>query len=140
MKIAAILAFAWLAACEAPGASTGLLQADQFEDIPVPRAARCRTHHAESFSYRTDTFRCGKFVYDYQGTVAEVVRYFRDTMARAPFSWELKDASGTAEGSTTLVFTKNDERCTVDIDRIPRPETKEQDVLILVRLNYKYHR
>jgi hypothetical protein len=61
-------------------------------------------------------------------------------MARAPFSWELNDATGTAEGSTTLVFTKNDERCTVDIDRVPRPETKEQDVLILVRLNYKYHR
>lgn len=139
MRMVALFAGLVLAACTTPPADHGdRLSADMFEDIPAPKTAVYVTRSNESFSYRSGTFRCGKFVYEYQGDADEVARFYSETMANPPYSWTLAKTESPGSGSTTLVFTKNDDHCTVDIDRVPRPNIgKKNNIEIRVRVNYR---
>jgi len=132
IRAAALLAL--LTACQGPdhGAPGRNLRAGQFDDIPVPRDATYRAARAESFCYHTETFRCGRFLYDYPGDLGEARGYFLRTMVLPPYSWTLLGEE-TAKTSVSLVFSKNDERCRVDLTR-PRPAP--DGTVILVRLNY----
>jgi hypothetical protein len=107
---------------------------DVFEDIPAPKDARYRDAKGESFSYRSQTFRCAKFIYDFVGSDAGVVQFYKETMGAPPYSWTLTKEDRTAAGATTLVFVKNQDTCTVDVDRVPRP-TQRNHVRIQVRVN-----
>lgn len=125
-----------LAACQAP--SGGLLSSDLFEDIPAPRGARYRHAANESFSYRTATFRCALFQYEYEGSDAAVVDFYKTTMTAPPYNWTLEGEDSRAEGSTRLVFRKNEDLCQIDIDRVPRPALERpRNVSIRVRVNYQ---
>ena len=128
-----------LAACTTPlRDDEGRLSADMFEDIPAPESAVYVTRNNQSFSYRSSTFRCGKFVYEYQGSAEDVTRFYSETMANPPYSWTLASTESPGSGSTTLVFTKNDDRCTVDIDRVRRPNIdRKNNIAIRVRVNYR---
>ncbi|MHC4134504.1 MAG: hypothetical protein ACYS0K_05930 [Planctomycetota bacterium] len=131
----ALLAAVLLAACEttAPPPAT-YLNTDVFEDIPAHKDARYRDGKGESFSYRSQTFRCGKFIYDYIGSDATVVQFYKETMGAPPYSWTLTHEDRTTTGSTTLQFVKNQDTCTVDVDRVPR-STQRLHVRIQVRVN-----
>ncbi len=111
----------------------------QIEDIPVPRNATYRNENQRSYSYRSKNFRCGQLHYRFNGPVEEAARFFRNTMVRAPYNWKLDADDSVASGSTRLVFTKDDERCTIDVDHVPGTSKDDLAVSILVRLNYKYH-
>ncbi len=128
------------AGCAMTPGDNGVLRSAQFEDIPVPRGATYRNSKELSYSYRTEHFRCGQFHYHYDGTVEAAERFFRDTMVRAPYNWKLVAEDSTSSGSMRLVFTKDYERCTVDVDYVPGTRRDNiPTVLILLRLNYKYH-
>lgn len=130
-----LLAAVLLAACEATAPPpTQYLSSDVFEDIPAPKDARFRDSQGESFSYRSQTFRCAKFIYDYVGSDANVVQFYKETMGAPPYSWTLTKEDRTNEGATTLQFVKNQDTCTVDVDRVPRA-TQKRHVRIQVRVN-----
>jgi hypothetical protein len=131
----ALFAAVLLAACETtpPPAST-YLSTDVFEDIPAPKDARYRDAKGESFSYRSQTFRCGKFIYDFVGSDAAVVQFYKETMGAPPYSWTLTKEDRAGEGTTTLLFVKNQDTCTVDVDRVPL-STQKLHVRIQVRVN-----
>ena len=128
-----------LAACESSDVRrSGALSTDIFEDIPAPKSAFYVHAHQESFAYSGKTYRCGRFVYEYQGDPANAARFFRKTMLTPPYSWSLLTEDSTEVGSYTLVFEKNEDRCTIDIDRVPKPDIgKKHNVHILVRVNYR---
>ena len=112
----------------------------QFEDVPVPRGATYRNAKEKSYSYRSKNFRCGRFRYHYDGSVKDATNFFRTTMVRAPYNWTLNEDDRAPKGSTRLVFTKDDERCTIDVDYVPGTRKSNiPTVFILVRLNYTYH-
>ncbi|MHC4547928.1 MAG: hypothetical protein ACYTEZ_04055 [Planctomycetota bacterium] len=126
----------FFAACKTPPpASRTYLHTDVFEDIPAPREARYRNANMESFSYRSQSFRCGKFIFDYQGSDADVVRFFKETMTAPPYSWTLTDEDRVQAGSTGLVFVKGEDRCTVEVDVVPQA-AYVRHVRIQVRVNY----
>ena len=131
----ALFAAVLLGACEmtSPAPAT-YLSRDVFEDVPAPRDARYRDAQGESYSYRSQTFRCGHFIYDYVGSDAAVVQFYKETMGAPPYSWTLTGEDRTNEGSTTLLFIKNQDTCTVDVDRVPR-STQRLHVRIQVRVN-----
>ncbi|MHC4819000.1 MAG: hypothetical protein ACYTF8_13190 [Planctomycetota bacterium] len=130
-----LFATALLAACETTAPPpTRYLTSDIFEDIPAPKDARYRDFQGESFSYRSQTFRCAKFIYDFVGPDATVVHFYKETMSAPPYSWTLTNEDRTNEGSTTLQFVKNQDTCTVDVDRVPRA-TQKKHVRIQVRVN-----
>lgn len=131
----ALLAVVALAACQttAPPAKT-YLGTDVFEDIPAPKNARYRDQNGESFSYRSRTFRCGKFIYDYVGPDASVVQFYKETMGAPPYSWTLTNEERPGQGSTKLLFVKNQDTCTVDVDHVPL-STQKLHVRIEVRVN-----
>jgi len=112
----------------------------QFEDIPVPRGATYRNSGERSYSYRSRNFRCGRFRYHYNESVQDATEFFRTTMVRPPYNWALDEDDRVPKGSTRLVFTKDDERCTIDVDYIPGTRKDHlPTVFIVVRLNYTYH-
>jgi len=130
-----LLATVLLAACEMTAPPpTRYLTSDVFEDIPAPKDARYRDVKGESFSYRSQTFRCAKFIYDFVGPDATVVHFYKQTMGAPPYSWTLTNEDRTNEGATTLQFVKNQDTCTVDVDRVPRA-TQKKHVRIQVRVN-----
>jgi len=114
------------------------MSADIFEDIPAPRTAVYVDHDNTSFSYRTETFRCGRFLFEYQGSDANVVDFYKRVMSAPPYSWKLLKEDSAAAGSTTLIFAKNDDRCMVDVDSVPKPSAARQhNVEITIRVNYR---
>jgi hypothetical protein len=124
-----------LAACRNPPPSH--LSTDVFEDIPAPRGARYIYKKNESFSYRSPSFRCGRFLYDLHGSDAPVVRFYRDTMTAPPYNWTLTGEDRRDAGSTRLVFVKEDDRCEVDVDFVPKtPLDRPENVTVQVRVNY----
>lgn len=132
---AALLA---LAACETAPVRRGPLGNDIFEDVPAPKTAVYRHAKNESFAYNARTFRCGRFVFEYQGKAADAAAFFRRTMVQPPYSWTLTAEDSAGAGSYNLVFEKNDDRCTVDVDRVPKADIgKTRNVNILVRVNYR---
>ena len=129
------------AGCTAPeGSRSRTLTADHVEDIPAPAAARYRDQGAESFSYRAASFRCGKFVYDFEGTVEEAATFYKEVMTAPPYFWVLVADQTVVMNSRHLIFKKNNDRCTVGIDRVQEGnvlELKKADspVSIVVLLN-----
>jgi len=109
-----------------------------FEDIPAPRTAVYVDHDNTSFSYSAETFRCGRFLFQYQGRDTDAVAFYRRVMVAPPYSWKLLHQDARAAGSTTLVFAKNEDRCSVDIDSIPKPSAaRRHNVAITIRVNYR---
>ena len=135
MRIAVAL-IVCCAACQAAGPRSGTLRTDQFDDIPVPSGAAYRISGAESYCYRTETFRCGRFVYDYPGRPEQARDYFTSAMVRPPYSWGLTEDKKAGNGAFRLVFTKNDERCTVDLTGAADDSTDDGGASVIhVRLN-----
>jgi len=111
------------------------LEPDIFQDVPAPVGARYVDDHSESFSYRGGTFRSGRFEFRYDGTAAEAADFYRDTMTKSPYDWILEQENPREDGSS-FVFTKNQDRCTVDIDPI-ESVGGPREVRILVRVNFR---
>ena len=130
---AAVALLATLAACKAPTSDpvSTRVQTEIFDDVPAPKTAVYRDRGAESFSFRTNAFRCGRFVYDYDESEENAVRFFKATMTRPPFSWKLTKEEREVEGSARLTFVKNDDRCTVNVQRI------RGSTVLTVRVNYR---
>jgi hypothetical protein len=134
MKTCAVAVLLLTAACATT--SGGYLGSDVFEDIPAPKRAIYITRDNESFSYRSRTFRCGRFVYEFQGDQQEVARFYRETMAAPPYSWTFESEDGTGAGSTRLLFRKQDDECRVDVNHVPKLGVERPDnISIIVRLN-----
>jgi hypothetical protein len=138
MRAASLLALMMLAACQQPQkpGSTGALNPDIFEDLPAPKDAVYRDADNESFSYRGGSFRCGRFVYDFKGSQEEATAFFKETMTTPPYNWTLAGEDQPAAGTVTLVFTKNEDRCTVDVDRLASGARGKDQVVIIVQVNH----
>jgi len=139
MRLPALSALLLLvAACQSRPAPAAPLSTRIFEDVPAPRGVTYLEANFESFSYQTPTFRCGRFLFDWQGAETDAVRFYRDTMASPPYNWTFAGEDRVEEGSTRLTFVKGEDRCTVDIDRVPKPGAEKRNNLnIAVRVNYR---
>jgi hypothetical protein len=123
-------------ACAAPeGTRSRTLTTDHLEDIPAPAEARYRDRGGESFSYRAASFRCGKFVYDYDGSVEEAATFYKEVMTAPPYFWVLVADETVVMNSRHLTFKKNHDHCTVSIDRVQEGGPKDGPVSIVVLLN-----
>ena len=111
----------------------GYLNSDIFEDVPAPRGAVYLEDESESFSYRSRTFRSARYVYRYEGTPAEVITFYKETMTAPPYSWTFDREEGLREGSTRIHFSKTDDKCEVDVDQIARRD----NLNIVVRVNHR---
>ena len=109
------------AACESARApdSPGTLTTAIFEDVPAPRDARYRAGGGESFSYQSETFRCGRFQFEYPGLPEAAADFFRQTMTRPPYNWTLGPETPDGAGGTMLELTKLDDRCVIEIKLLP---------------------
>lgn len=117
--------------------SGGILRTEIFEDIPSPRSARVQTDRALSFSYSSESFRCAKYVYRFDGEVDEVVDFFHEVMGGPPYSWNLNSEDELPGGHARLNFQKGEERCTVDIRSNDARAKKADLVLITILVNYE---
>jgi hypothetical protein len=127
-----------VAACKSTPPAGTTLSTTIFEDVVAPRGATYLQADGKSFAYRRPTFRCGRFAFDWLGAEADAVRFYKERMVAPPYSWTFAGDEGAQSGSTRLFFVKGDDRCIVDIDRIPRPGAGMQDNLsIVVRVNYR---
>jgi hypothetical protein len=124
-------------ACQTAPEPQRVLSADIFEDIPAPRTARVQTDKALSFSYRSESFRCAKYVYRYNGDVPEAVEFFEDVMTSPPYSWDLREQEDLPAGSARLSFRKGDEYCTVDIRSYASSATGGDPIKITICVNYE---
>jgi hypothetical protein len=124
---------ATFAACKAPAPEpvSTRLHGEIFDDLPAPKTATYRDRGGESFSFRTSGFRCGRFVYDTEESEESSVRFFKSTMTHPPFSWKLTNEERDVEGAARLTFVKNDDRCTINVQRI------RGSTLLTVRVNYR---
>ena len=135
LSIAAVIA---LAACQSSPPPASRLSTTPFEDVIVPRGATYLDANGESFAYRQPTFRCGRFTFDWQGPEADAIRFYKERLTAPPYSWTFVGEDGAQSGSTRLHFVKGDDRCMVDIDRIPKPGIEKRNNLsIVVRVNYR---
>ncbi len=132
-EFTAVALLAMLAACKAPAPEpvSTRVHTEIFDDVPAPKTATYRDRGAESFSFRTSGFRCGRFVYDYDDSEEDAVRFYKATMTRPPYSWKLTKEERDVEGSARLTFVKNDDRCTVNVARI------RGSTVLTVRVNYR---
>lgn len=106
------------------------LTSEPFEDLPAPRAAIYRDADSQSFAMRSQSFRCGRFLYDYPGPDADAVRFFKETMTQVPFGWTFEGEERAGEGSTRLKFTKRGDRCSIDVDRVPFRQMVTLDIRV----------
>jgi hypothetical protein len=135
---ALVLLFSLATGCQSPPVATTPLSTTIFEDVLAPRGATYLHAEGESFSYRRPTFRCGRFSFDWQGAETDAVRFYKERMTAPPYSWTFAGEEGADSGSSRLLFVKGDDRCMVDIDRIPKPGINKQNNLsIVVRVNYR---
>ena len=132
------LALLALAACRSSPPPASRFSTMPFEDILAPRGATYLDANGASFAYRRPAFRCGRFAWDWQGPEADAVRLYKERMAAPPYGWTFTGEDGAQSGSTRLHFVKGDDRCIVDIDRIPKPGIEKRNNLsIVVRVNYR---
>jgi len=137
-RLGLVAALALAVACKSHPPKASPLSTQPFEDVIAPRGATYVTANGRSFAYRKPTFRCGRFVWDWQGAEAEAVRFYKDRMTAPPYSWTFAGEEGAESGSTRLFFVKGPDRCIVDIDHIPRPGIgMETNLSIAVRVNYR---
>jgi hypothetical protein len=124
------------AACQSSQPPPTRLSNKIFEDVITPRGATYIDTADRSFSYEQPTFRCGRFAFDWQGPEADAVRFYKERMTAPPYSWSFTGEDGADSGSTRLHFVKGDDRCTVDVDRIPKPGIeKKNNLSIVIRVN-----
>ena len=136
VPFAALLVLA--AACKSSPPPATPLSTTIFEDVLAPRGATYLDADGRSFGYRRPTFRCGRFAFDWQGPEADAIRFYKERMVAPPYSWTFSGEDGAQSGSTRLHFVKGDDRCAVDIDRIPKPGIDKRDNLsIVIRVNYR---
>ena len=131
------LLLAILAGCQGVPEPPRTLKGDIFEDIPAPKSARVQTDDAASFSYYSESFRCAKYVYRYEGASAEAVAFFESTMTRAPYSWTLEELAELPAGHDRITFRKGEERCVVDIQTKEARARSADTITITIRLNYQ---
>jgi hypothetical protein len=125
-----------VAACESTTPPPTRLSNRIFEDVITPRGAAYLDADGQSFSYERPTFRCGRFAFDWQGEETDAVRFYKERMTAPPYSWMFSGEDGADSGSTRLHFVKGDDRCTVDVDRIPKPGIEKRNNLsIVIRVN-----
>jgi hypothetical protein len=137
MRLAALAVLALSMACESTSNGQGYyLHTDIFEDIPAPRGVAYKHAKHESFAYRSRTFRCGKFLFEWKGPQTECVRFYRETMTAPPYSWTLTEENTPGTGSTQLVFVKGYDRCSVEIDHVPQNQALDNNSIV-VRVNYR---
>lgn len=126
-----------LAGCQSAPATHRILDDEIFEDIPAPRSARVDTDAAQSFSYRSDSFRCALYVYRFVGEAEEAAEFFSTTMTRPPYSWTLVKTDDLPTGHARLSFTKGEEYCTVDMRTTAARADEDDLVIITIRVNYQ---
>ena len=139
MRLLAVALLALAAACQSSEPPpTGNFSARIFEDIPTPKEARYIDHDYESFSYQAPTWRSGRFHFGYKGGEARAISFFRRMMTNPTYGWTFEKEDRRRAGSTTLFFTKNDDRCRIDIDSQPAlVDGRREDVDIMVRVNHR---
>jgi hypothetical protein len=126
-----------LSGCQAVPEPGSLLSAEIFEDIPAPATARVQTADAVSFSYRSESFRCAKYVYEYPGGAAEAVAFFHDVMVKPPYSWDLHQEADLRAGHALMNFRKGEDRCTVDVRGRERHADGAEHARITICVNYQ---
>ena len=131
------LLLAILAGCQGVPELPPTLKHDIFQDIPAPKTARVQTDERASFSYKSESFRCAKYVYRYVGESAEAVAFFEATMTRAPYSWNLEELAELPAGHDRITFRKGEERCVVDIQTKEAKADDPDIITITIRLNYQ---
>lgn len=132
-----VLVSPFLAGCQGAPEERRQLKDDVFQDIPAPKSARVQTDDAASFSYKSESFRCAKYVYRYLGESAETVAFFESTMTRAPYSWTLEKIAELPAGHDRITFRKGEERCVVDIQTREARDDDDDTITITIRLNYQ---
>ncbi len=130
MRRAAVLFTAALASCAGSGrgAVSTVLTDEIFEDLPAPATAAFEP--AGSFSFQGSAYRCGRFFYSFNGSGEECAQFYRGTMTQPPYSWTLTEETSPGQHTLHMVFTKGEDRCTLDLDRLPTT------VRIIARVNY----
>ncbi len=131
------VASSFLVGCQGVPELPRIFKDEIFEDIPAPKNARVQTDEAASFSYLSESFRCAKYVYRYEGESAEAVAFFESTMTRSPYSWTLEELAELPAGHDRLTFRKGEERCVVDIQTKEARARSADSITITIRLNYQ---
>lgn len=126
-----------LAGCQTAPEPNPVFSTEIFEDIPAPATARVQTDNAVSFAYHSESFRCAKYVYRFEGKVDEAVAFFHEVMVKPPYSWQLGTESELPAGHARMDFRKGEEYCTVDIRRQAPGTSQEPLALITIRVNYQ---
>ena len=90
------------------------LQRAQFEDIPVPPGFEYVTRGNRSYSYSQGGVRVGEFVYWGRSSVEDAAAFYRRTMGRRAYEWELV-SEGPIEEGAKLDFRKGRQSCEVTI-------------------------
>lgn len=136
VPLLALLSLFFVCACQSPAPPPTRLSSKIFEDVITPRNATYLEAGGQSFSYERPTFRCGRFAFDWQGPESDAIRFYKERMTAPPYSWRFTGEDGAESGSTRLHFVKGDDRCMVDIDRIPKPGIEKRNNLsIVIRVN-----
>ena len=123
--------------CQSAPEPNPLFSTEIFEDIPAPAAARVQTDKAVSFAYHSESFRCAKYVYKFEGEVKEAIAFFHEVMAKPPYSWRLAGQSELPAGHARMDFRKGEEYCTVDVRGGPDRTDEPPLALITIRVNYQ---
>ena len=126
-----------LASCQTAPDPNPVFSTEIFEDIPAPATARVQTDNAVSFAYHSESFRCAKYVYRFEGGIDAAVAFFHEVMVKPPYSWRLGDQADLPAGHERMNFRKGEEYCTVDLRRRDGRPNETPLVLITIRVNYE---
>jgi len=126
-----------LCSCQTAPEPNPLFSTEIFEDIPAPATARVQTDNAVSFAYHSESFRCAKYVYKFEGKVDEAVAFFHEVMVKPPYSWQLGTESEMPADHARMDFRKGEEYCTVDIRKQASGSGQAPLALITIRVNYQ---
>jgi hypothetical protein len=90
------------------------LDAEQFDDIPVPRGFRLDS--SRSYSYRSGELRKGEFYYSgTRLTPAQALGHYQAEMVRPIYGWSITEIS---EGDGSLAFLKGRDRVVVRCEKM----------------------
>jgi hypothetical protein len=126
-----------LAGCQTAPEPNPIFSTEIFEDIPAPATARVQTDDAVSFAYHSESFRCAKYVYSFEGRIDDAVAFFHEVMVKPPYSWKLGEQADLPAGHARMDFRKGEEYCTVDLRRMENRSDQTPLVLITIRVNYQ---
>ena len=109
---------------------SGELSRIQFDDIPVPQGFFLRNHRNESYSFKDDAIRIGRFVYWGRAEVNDVREYYVEEMPKKAYGWRLVEDPGGSDRLTTMTFTKPGHRCEITME----PEHQRPGAGLLVKV------